>query len=313
MKKQFIATLQEGDAVNDYFLATRKDLREQNSGGKFLGMVFKDRSGEIGGILWTNALAVARVFEVGDVVIVRGTVTSYQDRLQIRVDQVSPLKEGEFATEDLVVAPEDTAEILARLIALLDTVTNEWLKKLFLAFRDDPVFMKRFENAAAGKRWHHAFPGGLVRHCFEIAQIGLGACELFPTIDRDLFLMAAFLHDIGKLDEISQDLLIEYTTVGKLIGHLEIGANMVQRKMDAIDGFPETLRIHVMHCMLSHHGELINGSPVVPKTLEAMLLYHCDNLDAQIDALTRIIRETKEKRQEWSEFQPLISRQIWAK
>jgi 3'-5' exoribonuclease len=313
MKKQFVSMLQEGDVVNDYFLAARKDLREQTNGGKFLGMVFKDRTGEIGGILWNNALAISRLFEVGDVVNVRGTVTSYQDRLQIRVDQVLPLKETEYGREELVVMAENSAESLSQLRDILVMVKNEPLAALIKSFLDDGAFVARFLEASAGKRWHHAYRGGLVRHCYEMARIVLCICELFPNVDRDLLLTGVFLHDIGKLDEMSQDLLVDYTTAGKLIGHLEIGAEMVRKKIEAIPGFPETLRLHLLHCILSHHGELVNGSPVVPKTLEAILLYHCDNLDAQADAITRVIKEAREKRQEWSEYQQLIDRQIWAK
>ncbi len=313
MKKQFVTMLQEGDVVNDYFLAARKDLREQSSGGKFLGMVFKDRTGEIGGILWNNAVAISRLFDIGDVVNVRGSVTSYQDRLQIRVDQVLPLKETEYSREDLLVVAENSEESVAKLRAILETVRDESLSRLVKLFLDDEDFMKRFSEAAAGKRWHHAYRGGLVRHCYEVAKIALCMCELFPDVDRDLLLAGVFLHDIGKLDEMSQDLLVDYTTAGKLLGHLEISAEMVRKKIDAIPGFPDPLRMHLLHCILSHHGELVNGSPVVPKTLEAILLYHCDNLDAQADAISRVIKESRDKRQEWSEYLQLIDRQIWAK
>jgi len=313
VKKQFVTMLQEGDVVNDYFLAARKDLREQSTGGKFLGMVFKDRTGEIGGILWNNAVAISRLFDIGDVVNVRGSVTSYQDRLQIRVDQVLPLKDTEYSREDLVVMAENNEESLAKFRAILATVKDESLSRLVKLFLDDEDFMKRFSEAAAGKRWHHAYCGGLVRHCYEVAKIALCMCELFPDVDRDLLLTGVFLHDIGKLDEMSQDLLVDYTTAGKLLGHLEISAEMVRKKIDAIPGFPDPLRMHLLHCILSHHGELVNGSPVVPKTLEAILLYHCDNLDAQADAISRVIKESRDKRQEWSEYLQLIDRQIWAK
>jgi len=312
MKNQFVETLQEGDTVNDYFLAARKDLRDMQSGGKFLGMVFKDRTGEVGGILWSNAASVARLFEVGDVVKVRGTVTTYQDRLQVRVDQVLPLKEGEFDPKDLVVVPEDSQEILEAFRRILDSVKNEWLRKLIQLFLDDQTFMNAFCAAAAGKRWHHAHRGGLLRHCCEMAQLALRVCEVFSKADRDLLLTAVFLHDIGKTDELSQDLLVEYTTAGKLIGHLNLGVAMVEQRIASLPGFPERLRLELLHGILAHHGELINGSPVVPKTLEAVILYHCDNLDAQADAFTRIIEEAQAKGQEWSDYVNLIERQIWA-
>ncbi|MBM3290745.1 MAG: hypothetical protein FJY92_11395, partial [Candidatus Hydrogenedentes bacterium] len=134
MKRQYVNSLQDGDTVNDYFIAVRKDLREQQKGGKFLGMVFKDRTGEIGGIQWTNAVSAARNFELGDVVNVRGTVTSYQDRLQVRVDQVLPLRDGEYNLADLIFAPENTGEVSTHFRAIMETIQNEWLRKLALSF-----------------------------------------------------------------------------------------------------------------------------------------------------------------------------------
>ncbi len=313
MKRQFVSNLQEGDVVNDYFVATRKDLRDQQKGGKFLGMVFKDRTGEVGGILWNNAISVARLFEVGDVVNIRGTVVSYQDRLQIRVDQVLPLRKEEFNPADLVYEPDDTGDMFNKFRDLLGSIQNEWLRRLVDAFLNDGDFVRDFTRAAAGKKWHHAYRGGLVQHCLEMARLALAVSEIFPQIDRDLLLTGVLVHDIGKLQEMSQDLYVDYTTAGKLLGHLTIGTNMVQKKVDGIPGFPDTLRMQVIHCVLSHHGELINGSPVLPKTLEALILYHLDNLDAQAAAFIRLIEETREKGQSWSDYITLIDRQVWTK
>lgn len=313
MKRQFVESLQDGDTVNDYFIAVRKDLREQQKGGKFLGMVFKDRTGEIGGILWTNAVAVARNFELGDVVNVRGTITSYQDRLQVRVDQVVPLREEEYNLADLIFTAANTEELSGKFRAIIGSIQNEWLRKLTLSFLDDAGFMARFSSSAAGKKWHHAFRGGLMQHCYELARLASAVAEVLPRIDRDVLLTGVLVHDIGKLDEMTHDLFVEYTTAGKLLGHLAIGAEMVQRRIDAIPGFPESLRLQVLHCVWSHHGELVNGSPVVPKTLEALVLYHIDNLDAQADAFMRIMDETRDKGQVWSEYIQMIDRQVWTK
>ncbi len=312
MKKQFVASLQEGDVLNDYFVATRRDLRETQNGGKFLGMVFKDRTGDIGGVLWNNAAAVAELFELGDVVNVRGTVKTYQERLQVRVDQVLPLKEGEFEIADLVESPENIDELSQKFRDVVASIEDRWLSELVHAFLDDAAFMERFARAVAGKKWHHAYPGGLLQHCYEMSQIAETMCVLYPNVDRDLLMTGVFLHDIGKLDELTHDLFVEYTTAGKLVGHLEIGCDMVNRKIAEIEEFPEALALQVRHLILSHHGERENGSPVVPKTLEATVLYHIDNLDAQANAITRIVQETRGKGEEWSEYIPLIDRPIWA-
>lgn len=313
MKEQFVEALQEGDVVNDYFVAVRKDLRDTQSGGKFLGMVFKDKTGEVGGVMWNNAVSAAGLFEVGDVVNVRGSVSTYQGRLQVRVDRVLPLKESEYDVADLVHVPEGAGDSPNKLREMLDTLKNEWLRQLTQSFLQDEAFMARFAQAAAGKKWHHASRGGLARHCYEMARIAETLCELFPNIDRDMLLTGVFLHDIGKLEEMSHDLFVEYTTAGKLVGHLQMGADWAGRKIEAIDGFPESLRLQIIHMILSHHGEQELGAPVVPKTLEAIVLYHIDNLDAQADAFTRIVETTKKRNEKWSEYIPLIDRQVWTK
>lgn len=313
MKKQFVQDLQEGDIVNDYFVAVRKDLRDTQTGGKFLGLVFKDRTGEVGGVLWNNAQAISSLFELGDVVNVRGTVNSYQNRLQVRVDQVLPLKEDEYDTRDLVFVGGGGPEIMGKFTEALRTVKNPWLKKLIDAFLSDAEFVERFTKAAAGKRWHHAYQGGLVQHCYEMTRVAEVMCELFPNIDRDLLLAGILIHDVGKLEELRHDLFVDYTTAGKLVGHLQLGCIMVDQKIQQIEGFPESLKLQLFHLILSHHGEHQFGSPVVPKTVEAVVLYLIDNLDAQADAYTRVVDEAKSKRQEWSDYINLIDRQIWTK
>jgi 3'-5' exoribonuclease len=313
MKKQFVNVLQEGDVVNDYFVAVRKDLRNTQSGGKFLGLAFRDKSGEIGGVLWNNAEAIAARFDLGDVVNVRGTVSTYQSRLQLRVDQVLPLKEGDFDQADLMFVPGEADTGLQRFVEVLQTVHDPWLKRLVDAYLADAVFMEKFAGAAAGKRWHHAYPGGLAQHCYEMTRIADVMCELFPAINRELLLVGILAHDLGKTEELSQGLYIDYTTVGKLVGHLAIGLDMANEKMRAIDDFPDHLRIEIQHMILSHHATLEQGSPTVPKTLEAMVLALIDDLDAQTDAFNRVIDETRGKGQSWSEFLPIIERQIWTR
>ncbi|MCH7960665.1 MAG: HD domain-containing protein [Candidatus Hydrogenedentes bacterium] len=313
MKKQFVNTLEEGDVVNDYYVATRRDLRDTQSGGKFLGLVLKDRTGEIGGVLWHNAAAVAAKFSAGDVVNVRGTVNTYQSRLQLRVDQVYPLRAGEYETDDLVARTENTSETLKEYTTLLETIENPWLKKLIDSFLSDAEFLAKFEGASAGKRWHHAAAGGLLRHCYEMARIAETVGTLFPDLDRDLLQAGIFVHDMGKIEELSQGMHVDYTTVGKLVGHLQIGCLILTERINRIEEFPESLRLELLHLILSHHGEMEMGSPVVPKTLEAIVLSKIDDLDAQADAFVRVIGETRQKNQEWSDYITLIERQIWSK
>ncbi len=313
MKNQYVNTLQEGDYVNDYFIAIRKDVRSKQSGGKFLGMVFKDRTGEIGGVMWNNAVDTANMFELGDVVNVRGRVNLYQNRLQLQVEQVLPLNESDYNLEDLIHTPGNLDADLAAFKKVLDTVQHPKLKELIACFWNDTEFLQQFKIAAAAKKWHHEYQGGLLRHCLEMSRIAELMCELYPNIDRDVLLVGVFLHDLGKLEEMSHEMFSDYTNAGKLLGHLQIGCDMLQKHINTIADFPEKLRLELLHMLLSHHGELAHGSPVLPKTLEAIVLHHIDNLDAQAAAFSRIVHETKEKRQEWSDYMPLIERVVWTK
>ena len=152
-----------------------------------------------------------------------------------------------------------------------------------------------------------------VRAVAEMARVAETMCEVYPELDRDVLMLGVFLHDLGKLREMTHDLYTDYTTEGRLIGHLQIGCEMLQAEINKIEGFPEGLRLELMHCILSHHGELAFGSPVVPKTLEAIVLHHIDNLDAQAAAFSRIVRESRANGKEWSDYIPLIERVIWTK
>ncbi|NLN93528.1 MAG: HD domain-containing protein [Candidatus Hydrogenedens sp.] len=312
MKNQYISMLQEGDRINDYFLATRKDLRTKTSGGKFLGSSLKDKTGEIGAVMWSNAVEAAATFNVGDAIHVRGVVGSHQGRLQIRMEQIMPLRPEDYAIEDLLYAPENTEAIREAYSKTLESITNPHCKALVDSFWKDDAFQERFCQAAAGKKWHHEFTGGLLHHCHEMSCLAETMCGILPELNRDLLLTAVFLHDIGKLKEMDHGMAVDYTTEGKLLGHIYLGCEMVQLKISAQPAFPERLKMEVLHCMLAHHGSLENGSPVTPRSLEALVLHHIDNLNAQAAAFARIIRESRSKSQEWSDYIPIIERAIWA-
>ena len=313
MKNQYIGKLQDGDTVNDYFVAARKDLRDKRDGGKFLGMVFKDRTGEMGGVQWRGAMETAALFEVGDVVNVRGKVSTYQDRLQLQVEQVLPLRDSEYNLDDLIDQTKGSPEDVPALKQILDTIAHPHLKQLIELYFEDASFMARFKTAVAAKKWHHEYQGGLARHCYEMARIAETMCELYPDLNRDLLLAGVFLHDLGKLDEMTHGLFTDYTRDGRLLGHLQIGCDMLNERIRQIEGFPEDLRVELMHLVLSHHGDLQFGSPVRPMTLEGIVLHHIDNLDAQAAAITRVVKECREQNKEWSDYLPLIERVIYAR
>jgi len=309
-KTVFVKDLRANMPVKQPFLVVRKDLRTGER-GPYLLVTLADRTGEVNGIQWNFAEPASRGFDEGDIALATGTVSTYQGQLQIRLESIKRCDSDGIELTDYVRAVDNAAGLVDKLRALLDTVENTHLRSLNEQFLSDEKFMARFVKAPAGKRWHHALVGGLLLHTYEVMSICERVAELYPQADRDIVLTAAFLHDIGKVFELRTDAVRDYTIEGRLIGHIVLGTQMVLDKIRKIDGFPEQLRLHIEHAVLSHQGELDQESPVVPKTLETCIVYHADNLDAQTNAFLQIRERTEDRNEQWSEYIPLIARQVW--
>ena len=236
----------------------------------------------------------------------------FRDAPQIKIDRIGLVDRASVDAADFRESLADPAAVEARLMAVLSTLSDPWLIGLVSSFLGDADFMARFREAPAAKRWHHGFHGGLLLHTTELVELAAAVAPHFPAADRDLLVTGAFLHDLGKIHELEGELSVEYSTPGRLIGHIVIGTQMLLDRIRKIDGFPALLSIHLQHLVLSHQGELEYASPVVPKSLEAILLHHLDDLNAQANAFQRLIQETRKREGEWSDYQNIIDRQIWA-
>jgi 3'-5' exoribonuclease len=310
MKKTWVADLAAGMSVDDHFVVASKTIREY-ARGQFLSLTLADRTGSVAAVLWDNAEAMNRSLKAGDVIRAAGAVALYNGALQVKIDRIGFVDPGLIDLADFRESLADPAEVEARLRRLLAGVGNEWLRRLIDAFLADDAFLARFRTAPAAKAWHHGFHGGLLLHTTELVELAAAVAPLFPDADRDLLLAGAFLHDLGKIHELEGELAIDYSTVGRLVGHIVLGHQMVLDRIRELPGFPPELRLHLQHLVLSHQGELAFASPVVPKSLEAILLHQMDDLNAQANAFRRIIRETRERGNEWSDWIRLIERQVW--
>jgi len=314
MKQMFVTGLVAGQPVDDLFVIVSKKLRSSRdpSKGAFLSLVVGDRTGCANAVIWDNADTFDANFDTGDLVQVTGFVGAYNGSPQIRVDAMERRSRRDVDIADFVETLKDPEGTEARLRELLGTVTDPWLSKLILAFLSDPAFLARFRTSSAAKNWHHAYRGGLLKHTTELVELAACVAPLYPDLRRDFLVTGAFLHDIGKVFELDTDWTIEYSTIGRMVGHIVLGNQMVLDRMREIEGFPAEHRMLVQHMILSHQGELEFASPVVPKTLEAIVLHHLDDMNAKSEAFLRVIRETRRKGEEWSDYQRLIARQIWA-
>ncbi len=298
-----------GDEVTGFFAVRKKELKEYN-GKFFLKLELGDASGRMDGILWEEAAVTHNQLEVGAAVKVRGAVTTYRDDLQINIQKVRPAQPGEYSLEELLPRSKFSKEELEKKFAdAAAKIKNPHLKKLLELFMAERKVLDIYLTVPAGKLWHHNYVGGLAEHSLQMADIARGVAPYYPLADADLLATGAILHDCGKVWQYKTTGYIDYTTEGRLVGHINSGDHYVASLIARLTDFPEELALRLRHLIVSHQGELEQGSPVVPQTPEGFILYAIDEMDSKMGALSRIWE--KEKKPGWSEFINLIGRYIY--
>ncbi len=261
-------------------------LAQTRNGDSYLRLVLSDRDGAIDARLWDvqKAVEASGLLRSGVVVVCSGRMGSYSGQAQLILDEIRPALDGEYDPALLRAPGPDVSGAVARFRELWGSVAVGHLSEfLRCVFRPDVVVL--FERATAAKGVHHAYEGGLVQHTVEVAEFCEAACRVCPLLNRDLLLVGALVHDIGKLQEYDNaSPSFERTDAGKLFCHLVLGRDVVREAVAAIPGFPEKEALHLEHLVLSHHGQLDWGSPVEPRTLEAVALSQADLMSARLGA-----------------------------
>jgi 3'-5' exoribonuclease len=266
-------------------------------------------------VLFENVEESYAEAETGDIVKVKGMTVTYREGLEIKVEKLRKAKEGEGDPQDFLPKSEiDLGLLFENFVKKTEKVKNEHLKKLLRAILDDEKLTRKLKIAPAAKLWHHSYLGGLLEHTLKVAELCEKAAELYDLVDKDLLLTGALLHDIGKIYTYSIAGYVDYTDEGRLLGHIVSGDELVYQKIKKIEGFPENLALELRHLILSHQGELEMASPVVPQTIEAIILHYADEMDAKAGAFSEIIkREALQGKtgKKWSDWIPLIRRYIY--
>jgi len=278
-----VSSLKENLEVDGIYLVKAKTLSKAKNGSMFLNMDVIDDTGEINCKVWNEAERFSSVFEKGDIVKISGKIVKFKDKLQISVSGIRPVQESDnVKKEDFLPTTKHCVETMIKsLHDILSTIENDYIKSLVLLFLEDTDFLFAFKKSVAAKEMHHNYRGGLLEHTLSVVKICNFLGTHFPGVNKDILLAVAFLHDIGKTREIDSDGEFDYTVEGNLKGHIMIGLEMIHEKMSEIDGFPYELRLKIEHGIISHHGELEWGAPVVPKTPEAIIVHYADNVDAK--------------------------------
>ncbi len=290
MKDIYIADLMgfdEGKGFDSFFLVLAKQQRTTKQNKPYLSLTLGDKTGPIEGRVWElGDPRIAKDFERGDIVKVRGSVSRYDDRAQVKIDQLRKALDGEANKMDMLPATTcDVAVLWTALEAVVASVTNLDLKRLLEALLDDPAIAQAYRIAPAARLLHHAWLGGLLEHVVSLLGLADRVASHYPMLDRDLLVTGVILHDIGKIRELSWDTGFDYTVEGVLLGHIQMGVDLAEKTIAGLPGFPDRLRTLVLHMILSHHGKLEFGSPKLPMIPEALVLNFVDDLDAKMQAM----------------------------
>lgn len=304
-----IGELRVGAQVRETFLVASKEVRTARTGKPYLKLRLGDRDGNVDCMVWEEAERLAGRFEAGEVVVVTGRVTEYGGRPQVEATDIRRAEAGEASPADFLPRTYRDVQELADFLGFhLDSVYDRDLRALLENIFGDADFLERFKMAPAAKQFHHAYLGGLLEHTVSVAGLCDHVAQQYGRINRDLLITAAILHDVGKVEELTYDCTIDYSDAGRFLGHVILGVNLVTRKAAELPGFPEEKLQHLLHAIVSHHGELEWGSPKRPKTIEALIIHHVDNLDAKAKGFLEIVEGSRNA--DWTDLRNLFRRPL---
>jgi 3'-5' exoribonuclease len=311
MKQIFVKDVanHENQVITSTFLVSSKQIKPKKSGDIYLALTLCDRTGQIEAKMWDNVADAVDCFEQDDFLKVKGLINKYSNRYQLTIHKLRKLEETEVEYSDYL--PKTTKDVDALWRILGDYVAsfqNPYLKDLLEAFMGDPQIAEAYRQAPAAKALHHAFIGGLLEHVVSLMKLCETVAPLYPQINRDLLLTGAFLHDIGKIYELSYQRSFAYTSKGQLLGHMIIELEMLHEKISLVPNFPTELKLLIEHLIISHHGRYEFGSPKLPMFPEALMLHYLDDLDSKMESMRAHFE--REPDAEWTGYNGSLSRTL---
>ena len=312
LNQKELSTLSRGDAVDHFLIIRKLELRTTKTNRQYLTMDLGDKSYALNANMWENFETISNCIKSGDVIKVSGAIEEYQGNLQIKINSISALRPDEniSPSEFLQKSKKDSIQMMNKFLERIENISTSYLKSLMrLIFGGENL--EKFSNAPAGKTWHHSYIHGLIEHTLEVIDICDLMCDIHPEINRDLLICGAMMHDFGKTEELKYKNMFEYSDKGKLIGHIVIAAMLINEEAKKIPGFPEELKNCLIHIILSHQGKLEYASPVIPKTLEAITLYHADELSAKANAYKNALATQTKADSKWTNFLNLASTDLF--
>lgn len=311
-KKIYVSEITENTQVEGLFLVKDKNNGITKNGKQYIALNLTDKTGEVKARIWDNAEKLGARFSQGDSVTLKAFSVMYQGTLQLNITGIEKFTASEELLRELLPASKSNSdELFSELLGICRAFSNPHLRKLLeLVFSRDDI-VTAFKAAPAAKSIHHDYLGGLIEHTANVARLAVAVAPLYPTVDKDLLLTGAILHDIGKIYELAYEKSFSYTDKGRLIGHITLGDDIVTDAIKQIPEFPDDLTLVVRHLLLSHHGQYEFGSPKRPKIPEALLLSYLDDLDAKMFVCNELIRKEKNSETKWTSYNKLFDRYLY--
>ena len=287
-ERRYINQLKAGETLDQVFLVREKDLRTAKTGSQYVSCTLCDKTGSIPARIWQASEAIFNSIPTEGFLHVKGRCEDYRGSLQLIIDACRPYPAEKVDIADFMPVTElDVEQMWAELLEIVRAVKDKHLRMLIKKFVEDRELVAGYKKAPAAMQMHHPFVGGLLEHTLNVARAAKALLPLYPKLNADLVLAGVFLHDIGKIAELSAGVAINYTDRGLLIGHITIGALWVQEKAAAVaeetsEPFPQQTLDLLEHIILSHHGFHEFGSPKLPAIPEAFFIHYLDNLDAKM-------------------------------
>ncbi len=303
---RYLNEIREGDSVTEIYLCIDKQVLKTRAGKNYISLKLQDKTLVCDAKIWDLNGGI-NDFKVGDYIKVDAMVVSFQGSIQFNIRRLRVANEEEFYPEDYIPSTiYDINDMYKEFLAYIDEIDDKWIKRLASDFFiNDKEIASKFKIHTAAKSVHHNYYGGILEHTLGILRVCKSLADLYPTLNRALLYIGAMLHDIGKLKELSEFPIVEYTDEGQLIGHIVIGSEWVGEKVRGIEGFPKELELQIKHMILAHHGQLEFGSPKKPQLIEALILHYVDNIDAKIK-MFEIIVGNSDSEQIWLGYNRLF-------
>jgi 3'-5' exoribonuclease len=311
-KGPYVEDIREKQPVEGLYLVRDKNNGITKNGKPYIALNLSDKTGIIKGRVWDNAEKLDPGFDQGDVAYLKAFSVLYQGEMQLNIHAINRIGSDDADPRDFMsTSLLDPEQCCADIQAFIASVNDPHLRRLLELIFEDERIAAAFKLAPAAKSIHHDCLGGLIEHTLSVTRIVDLLAGHYATVNRDLLLTGAILHDIGKIKELSYERSFDYTDEGRLIGHIVLGMELITDTIRLLPDFPAQKAMLIKHMILSHHGQLDFGSPKRHKLPEALLLSYADDIDAKMFDFTQFIKKEQRPETNWTGYHRLFNRYLY--